>query len=318
MNKQEYLDTLIKRDFITFVVLRKPLLTSDEVSLKLKQEIDINRLYRKMKDAIRPVCDRYLSLSLLTDNEGKIVNELPEWLSPSLVRTIADEFSNIIAGEYSASNFITPIIDRVERLVWLQGIDDMADNLRRFLADVKKMAEDYAAIPANTPDEYDLQQKYEAARRITLREHLLNNNSEDIIVFRSALLEYVTNICETIIYRTLAKLYEDIAGNHELNGLIGRLENIYREAEAERETLVIAERNAEWDKEYAHLVPVDFFRHNIGEIDDAMAFHMVLLQAIARNEKQMTDNGVIDCGGNLRMFTGRAVIKPILDCVLND
>lgn len=302
MDKREYFDTLLKRDFIKYVLLRAPRLTSQQVSEKLKLEIATERLYRKMKSAIMPVCDKYLALNRIMQ-DGNVVDILPDWLNLSLLETIAGDYRHLIEKEYASENYLPAILFQIERLTWLQGVDDMADNLRQFVADVKKLSEDYANIPAPVQDDYDLQQKYEEAKRVTIREYIMGDNDDDVAVFRGLLLAYAQDTCEMLLYRQLAKCYADIADSPEIHALISKFDGMHREAKDKLPTLVVEDYHADWDAEYARLVPVEFFERNIDDIDGAMAFHMVLLQAFSRHEKILVDEEFLTANGELRIFT---------------
>ncbi len=250
-----------------------------------------------------PLCDRHLAVSRLISEKGEVSDKLPEWLNPSLAQKITADYQHQILEDYSIDHFLPGIIVSIERLTWLQGVDDMARNLKDFVARLKKLSADYSRIPSTSPEQYDLQRKYEAARRIKVRERIKGGNEDDIMAFRSSLLHYSIDLCEALLYRQLSRLYADIAASPELNGLITRLEATHSQAQHEIDSLVIADHPSEWDAEYSRLVPVDFFERNIEDIDAAMAFQMVLLQTFARNENTLRSQRFITPAGRISIFS---------------
>lgn len=303
MEKKEYFDILLKRDFIRYVILRKPRLSPEEVSKKLLREFDINRLYHRMKDAMTAVCDKHLAFSKIQTPEGRTVKELPDWLNPDYAKEILADYELLIQKEFATENFQSSIISQIERLIWLQGVDDMAQNLRAFISEINKIAKDYANIPVSSSDQYDLQEKYDAARKITVKERILNSNDNDIILFRGALLDYAKALCESALYRQLSKLYSDIANSKELADIIDKFATLHKESTKELTTLSIPSHPEEWDEEYARLVPTEFFERNIDDVDAPMAFHMILLQSFARNEEKLKNEGFLTPNGEVWLFT---------------
>ncbi|MDE5750740.1 MAG: hypothetical protein K2H87_08250, partial [Duncaniella sp.] len=294
-----------------YVLLRKPQLGTKEVIDRLFRLININSLYRKMKDCIYPVCDKYLSIDRIKKPNGKIVNELPEWLNPSLVKEIVNEYKEYIEDTYRPENFLPAIIAQIERLTWLQGVDDMETGLKEFIELIERTAKTYADIPVSTPEEHDLQEKYEAAHRITVKERIMSDNREDVLAFRGALLTYAQNLCETHIYRQLAHLYSELANSEELKSLIAKYGQIHHEAVNERATLSLPTHPADWDTEYEHLFPIEFFERNIERIDAAMAFQMILIQSIARHEEWFKQHGALTDDGRVTLFTGTFPLMEI-------
>lgn len=302
MDKQEYFGILFRRDVIRYVILRKPCLSSEEVSERLQRRIDVESINRRLKKAVVPTIDKYLALRRIKDKRGGFLSVLPEWLNPALVDEIVKDFQRQINKECDFESLISSILAQIERLTWLQGVDDMAENLCVFLEESGRLSKDYAEIKAPAPEDYDLLKKYKAAKRITIKERILGNNDEDVAVFRGAMVAYARSACETAIHKYLAEVYACIAGSTEINGLIARFSKIVEEAKAELSAFRLPEHPDEWDAEYNSLVPVAFFERNIEEVDAAMAFHMVLLQAFARHEADLRRQSLISDNGELSIF----------------
>lgn len=303
MEKKEYFNTLLKRDFIRYVLLKEPEYTDEEISGKLKSKIDVDLLYQRLKSLFYQIVNKHLSPERVKSKDGKVVNKLPSWLTIELSDEIIEEYKALIAKEYTAVNFMPGILSHIERLTRAQGVDDMAHNLRRFVADLKQMSTHMANIGHVSKEDYRLAEKYEDAERITLREHLMQDNGKDIMIFLEALTEYCKDRCRVELSLQLSRLYADIAASTEIDSIIKKFDSIHSAAKNEYEKLSGLESVEEWDKEYRQRLPMDFFERNVEDINAAKAFHMVLLLALSRHEEELKHQGYIDPKGEIILFT---------------
>ncbi len=303
MEKRDFFAKLLKRDFIKCVLLRKPKFSQDEINARLDACFEGVDPYTRMKGAITEVFERRASIELLTVN-GRTVQKLPDWLNPELAEIIADDFTKEIQQLCPPQIYVDRIIDQIERLAWCQGVDDMAVNITNYTYHLAKKAAQYRNIPLIPSDNYYLQAKYLLARRRTLSERVRKTNDQDILAFRGALLDYCTSLCETILYRRLANLYTEIATDSRIAELVTRFSAAHAAADNILASLNPSEgASAPWLEEYARRVPLAFFETNIEDVDSAMVFQIMLLQAIARNEQAMRDRGYLTPDGKMRLFT---------------
>lgn len=306
-DKLQYFSRLIKRDFINHVLLRKPKFSDHEISQKLMCVLNIENLQRQMKARIVPLCEGYLTLDKLRGDDGRFLKELPEWLNIQYVDQIQEHFQKTIDSECFSENRIEALLEQIERLTWLQGVDDMAANLQAFVANLEQHGQSYASVTIQFPgnDGLKIQEKYEAARKITLRERIAGSSHEAIIEFRSALLELAKRRCEETIYAKLSTLYFEIAKSPELHAVIDKFQRIHSEAQKAATKVEECDSNPDWDKEYMRLIPLAFFERNIEDIDASMAFQMAFIYAIARNEAKLKAQGYITPAGHLKIFTNQ-------------
>lgn len=311
MDKQDYFNRLLKRDFVRYVLLKEPEYSDREISAKLKSEIDADRLYERMKRHIPELLQKHLSPAKLKDQPGKVADVLPEGINPEIAETIKAEFNDVAKREYSAVNFMPSILAQIERLTWAQGIDDMAQNLRRFVADLKRMSAHQAGIYPIAPTHYRLKEKFEAAMHISARERIMKDNDKDVADFIEALTEYSRDLCGVELSLILSKLYAEIAESKEIADIIDRFDRIGSEARKEMESsLKDFTPVTEWEDEYNRLFPMDFYERNVEGISAAKAFQMVLLLTLSHHEKELRVNGYIDDNGELRFF-----INERLKCI---
>lgn len=116
---------LLKRDFIRFVLFTTPRFSSEEVVKKLKADIDVSGIYERIKVLISTVMEKYLTLDMVTNEDGTIVNNLPEQIYSALVGNPEHEISEFIDRECDKTHILSRIIAHIERLIWTQGLPDM-------------------------------------------------------------------------------------------------------------------------------------------------------------------------------------------------
>ena len=139
-------------------------------------------------------------------------------------------------------------------------------------------------------------------------ERIQGNNIDDIIEYRSALVEYVRVFCENMLYAKLKEVYGSIANNATFERLQSNFNDLSQYAQELKSSIVDCKANEEWDKEYNRLVPTDFYYRNVENITAEHAFHMILLQFFAKNEEWMIENELL-VNGELKIYIGRDIVQ---------
>ncbi|MCH5326669.1 MAG: hypothetical protein J1E29_05650 [Duncaniella sp.] len=256
MEKSEYLDKLLKRDFIRYILLKRPEYTDEEVSRHLKSKIDSDLLYDRIKVLIPQVLEKYFTADKCKTSEGKIAETVPAGMDISVADKVEAEYESMIEREYSAINFMPDIIACIERLTWAQGVDDMTKHLRQFQIELRGLSKHFADVVQSTPKYYDLKEKREAAERITPREYLMRDNYKDVADYIEALRLYCRDLCGARLSMQLSRLYSDIADSPEIERLIEKFETLAATAARESADLEGLEAVPEWDEEYVRMLPL--------------------------------------------------------------
>lgn len=303
MTKQEYISQRAKQDFIRFVLLRTPRLSSREAARKLTEAMDTDGIAKEMKTLIDSRIDSDLSIEKIKDSDGKILRVIPDWLNPDLAESIVSKYRDTIQLRFNKESCLPGVLHHIEKLTWSQGVDDMIDHLETFLAMLTLASKHCAEI--NHPDlpDFDLKDKYEAAKRVTVREKLMGDNDKDVLEFRNALTDYVREWCQVEMYAHLSRLYSEMASDIRLHEIISAYGKAKLQAESELKATLRLCSNAEWEADYRQLMPIGFFEKNIEDIDATMAFHMILFQSFANHEEYLRNNGLLTQSGELRIFT---------------
>lgn len=303
MRKEDYMARKARMDFIRYAMIQTPRLSEAEVSAKLKASIGVDEIRMKLEEMIDRTVARHLNKERLRDEEGNRVTELPYWLRPELADVIVEEYRDLMWNEIADRWNPTRVTDEVERLTWAQGVEDMTKNLRRFLAETDAEATAYAESPMKRRENFDVDAKYEAAKRVTLRERITNDNDRDVDEFREEMEKYSKALCENQMHEQMGRILREVSMSSELRHLVSWYEIAAREAKVEIKRLDEMERDEEWDAEYDARVPLEFFSRHVDEVDKGMAFRMMFLVAMARHEDYLADENFVRRNGELRIFT---------------
>ena len=316
MDKKEYLKNRFKRDFLQYSLLQEDSLSAKEIAEKLYSVIDLNWLIIQGKQEIESLCNEHLSFEKVKV-DGKLSNELSQELGYDLKERILTEYQNYLDSR-STDEITTAIISKIERSVelqtWSNGIVNMQEAIKLLVERVKNSSRSYGNLYTAPISANDLLEKFNKAKENTLLERIQGNNIDDIIEYRSALMEYVRVSCENMLYAKLKEVYGCIANNDTFERLHSNFNGLSQYAQELKSSIVDCEANDEWDKEYNRLVPTDFYYRNVENITAEHAFHMILFQFFAKNEEWMIENELL-VNGELKVYVSLkgANIREILD-----
>ena len=310
MDKKEYLKNRFKRDFLQYSLLQEDSLPAKEIAEKLYGVIDLNWLIGQGKQEIESLCNKHLSFEKVKV-DGKLSNELSQELGYDLKDRIIAEYQNYL-DSHSTDEITTAIISKIERSVelqtWSNGIVNMQEAIKLLVERLNDSSRSYGNLYAAPISENEILEKFNKAKENTLLERIQGNNIDDIIEYRSALMEYVRVSCENMLYAKLKEVYSNIANNATFERLLSNFNCLLEYAQELKSSIADCEANDEWDKEYNRLVPTDFYYRNVENITAEHAFHMILLQFFAKNEEWMIENGLL-VNGELQVYTRKSYIS---------
>ena len=320
MDKKEYLKNRFKRDFLLYSLLQEGSLSAKEIAEKLYAAIDLNWLISQGKQEIESLCNKHLSFEKVKV-DGKLSNELSQELSYDLKDKILAEYKGYL-DSHSTDEITNNIISKIERSVelqtWSNGIVNMQEAIKLFVKRLNNSSQSYRNIYTVPISENDILEKFNKAKENTLLERIQGNNINDIIEYRSALIEYVRVSCENILYVKLQEIYSDIAHCTAFEQLADNFGRLLGFADDLKASIVEYEANEKWNKEYYHFIPTDFYNRNVENITAEHAFHMILLQFFAKNEEWMIENGLLE-NGELRVYTkGHMLAESLLSKIIEN
>lgn len=303
MDKKEYLKNRFKRDFLQYSLLQEDSLPAKVIADNLYNVIDLNEVVNQGKQEIKSLCDKYLSFEKVKV-DGKLSNELSQELDCDLKDRILREYKEYLESRSTdemTNAVISKIARSVEHQTWSNGIVNMQDAVKLLVEKLNNASRSYGELYTAPIAEKDILEKFNKAKENTLLERIQGNNIDDIIEYRSALMEYVQVSCENMLNARLKEIYNSIANNDVFAQLQSNFCNLMDYAQELKASIIDCEANAEWDKEYNRLVPTDFYRRNVENITAEHAFQMILLQFFAKNEEWMIENGLLE-NGELKVY----------------
>ena len=321
MDKKEYLRNRFKRDFLQYSLLQEDSLPAKEIAEKIYGVIDLNWLICQGQQEIDSLCNKHLSFEEVKV-DGKLSNELSQKLDYGLKDRIIAEYQDFL-DSHSTDEITTAIISKIERGVefqtWSNGIVNMQEAIKLLVERVSNASTSYGNLYTAPISENDILEKFNKAKENTLIERIQGNNIDDIIEYRSALVEYVRVSCENLLYAKLKEIYISLANDGSFERLRSNFNGLSEYAEELKSSIVDCEANEEWDKEYNRLVPTDFYYRNVENITAEQAFQMVLLQFFAKNEEWMVENKLL-VNGELNVYTGNGhiSIEKLLSRIISD
>lgn len=269
----ENFEDLFNRDFIRHVLLRFPSLSRDEALLNMQKALGVEAVYTRLKREMINCISSQLPADI-TMPDGKPCNVLPENLNPDISSEIVEIYGNAIHGNCRPEEFIDDITACIEQLCWVTGVEEMTKIFFQYICFLRSTAEHYRTGTKHCSLPDDLIAKYQEARRITLSERLLNNNSKDIQDYLDELRKYTRELCEERMYRYMSTLFEAIADSERLQKIYNNLKAHSAEAAAALKGIPQTSKDSAEEKEYRRLTGIDFFCRNVAQIDEAAAYRM--------------------------------------------
>lgn len=191
----------------------------------------------------------------------------------------------------------------IELQTWSNGIVNMQDAIKLLVERLNNSSRSYGNLYTAPISENEILEKFNKAKENTLLERIQGNNIDDIIEYRSTLMEYERVSCENMLYAKLKEVYASIANDATFERLHLNFNGLLQYAQELKSSIADCETNEEWDKEYNRPVPTDFYYRNVENITAEHAFHMIILQFFAKNEEWMIENGGV-VNGELKVYVG--------------
>ena len=296
MTKKEYFKQRLRRNFLDFSLIQSDTLSASAIADNIVKSVNLENLYLKLKTDIDVICENFFSIELLK-SEGRITNDMPESFNLDVKENAMAKFQRIldnidiksVIGEQVENAF-----KAIEVECWHNGVSEISEAIRLMGQKLKDIACDYRRMNELIEfDDKELEARYAAARRVTMMERMMDNNCDDILMFRTAMILNTKAHCTEMCNNKIASIYNEFSDDSSFTELASYLTRIANRARIFADTMQTLTPNEEWDKEYNQMVPVEFYRRNASLINMEYAFHMVLLSVFARNEGWMLDNGYL-------------------------
>lgn len=316
MNREEYLKLRLQRDFFKYTVLRENgnkaavIAAALDVSAHGKSGDDILVSLRNAASREKQaILDDLFSFDRIKEG-GSFVKHLPEGFGPELVTVAVERFKAFL----NSSEMVEPLgrvvarlMKGIEKFMWRAGSSEVSEAIRIFLDKTGRKAAMYRS--ACTPMD-------EISGRVA--EGFARADSVDrIIEFRSVLKEAAGVACDNALCENVAGFLESIVTGGSVAAVAEYAEMVSKCASDRAGMLPEVETVPEFEEEYGHLVPLEFYSRNIDKVDESKAFYMIMMLALASREEQLTQMGFLS-DGEMHFFTREPQASPhdIFDMVL--
>lgn len=305
MTKKEYFKQRLRKDFLDFSFIQADTLPASEIADNIVKSVGFGDLYMRLKTDIDRICKDRFSVELLK-SEGRITNDMPDSFNLDVKRDALAEFQGILDGidvESVVREQVGKAVRAIEVECWHNGVSEVGEAISVFGQKVKAISDDYKQM--NKLIEFDdkgLDAKYAAAQRVTMMERMMDNNCDDILVFRTAMMVNTKAHCMEMCNDKIALIYNEFSNAKVFSDLASYMTRLTNRARIFADTMPVLTPDEGWDREYNQMVPVEFYRRNASLINMEHAFHMVLLTAFAKNEEWMLENGYLT-NNELSIFT---------------
>lgn len=297
MTKKEYFKQRLRRNFLDFSLIQSDTLSAPVIADNIVGSVNLEDLYLKLKTDIDIICENFFSIELLK-SEGRITNDMPESFNLDVKKNALAEFQKILDDidiKSVISEQVGNAFKAIEVECWHNGVSEISEAIRLMEQKLRDIANDYEQMNELIEfNDKDLEARYDAARRVTMMERMMDNNCDDILMFRTAMMLNTKAHCMEMCNDKIAFIYNEFSKAEAFTELASYLTRIANRARIFADTMQTMTPNEEWDKEYNQMVPVEFYRRNASLINMEHAFHMVLLSVFARNEGWMLDNGYLE------------------------
>ncbi|MGM9738792.1 MAG: hypothetical protein ACI3ZT_10335 [Candidatus Cryptobacteroides sp.] len=316
MERKDYVSIRFRQDFLKFSLLQDDSKSAEAIADALIGSFDLKELVGSGERKIKELCDKYFAVTMLRDGDG-MTDTLPAGFEWGVHNQVADEFREYLNqrnDDAAASELSEGLVRKIELQVWSNGVSNMGSAVSALQDALEKSSVTWCESLGNEALPVDeLRKAYDNAKRRTLAEKLNGGNYDDIVEYRSLLLDYVKRDCLNILRTKVGRIYHLVSVSPELTRLRGNFAEIRRYADELVAGLPPVEMDEAYEAEYNKLVPAEFYCRNVETITPEFAFQMVLLYFFARNESWLTENGLLS-EGRLKVFTGPAGgVRLLLD-----
>ena len=169
---------------------------------------------------------------------SKGINKLSEELNLGVKDRVVEVFGKMADGYYVDSD----LLDQLKALAFQEA--EKAKDKKEFLTTLAGLLERCAdkGVPSAGWSRYsdmDLQETYNNAKEITLKEFVMGNNVEDILIFYSALMDNTWWACRVLIVERTKMFLRDLSRE------IGKAAEILEDSKEERDVLDNGGENAD-------------------------------------------------------------------------
>ncbi len=306
MKKKEYLRIKFEKDFLRYTLLQEDSLSPKEICNRVYDSIHLSKFVNVHKNKLEELFDTYLSFNKMKEKNGHLSNELPDEFDLCITDKIIGLYKTHLdchCNKDLTDTILRRVLTCIELQTWNHGICCMKEAIDLFAVKLRDTARDYIQIQKSPLSKEELTNAYQKAKENSFLEKIQDSNIEDIISYRNVLIECIRTECENYLYEKMKDIYLTLAAHHIFSEIQCNFSFLLNYALQKKKEIPEVPLHNEWDKEYNQLIPTQFYFRNVERITAEEAFHIILLQIIAKEEKWMIEEKLL-ANGELNLFVG--------------
>lgn len=307
MNREEYMNLRLQRDFFRYTVLSEVGKSVSEIAEALEITAHgtqgdnvLANLRNIASKELQNILDEEFAFDKLKDGDS-FVKRLPDGFGPELIQKAADRYRAFLESDVMKepqSEVVCSLIHAIEKHCWRSGFRNMSEGIALFLANTRKKAAGYRSCSSAVDYKEKIAKEYARA-----------NNTDRIIAFRSTLKDAARIECENLLYNNVADFLDSVAERSRIVEMVDYAAKVRECALARMAGLPELENNVEYEKEYYRQIPLSFYSRNIEKADLSKAFYMIMMLAMAYFEDELVAKGYL-ADGEMCFFTREQHVEP--------
>lgn len=189
---------------------------------------DAGNIYNLCKDEMHKLIYASLDFIRFKDDEGEFLDVIPEELGIGLRDKVLEEYQSFLDTldiERMITDAEAEVLGRVERYAWNNGVRVLPEALDQMMTNLSRCAEEYERLD-DPVDDKGIVTSFEEARKNTFIERVWAANSDDILVYRLEMIEYLEKMCSMMMYRFFERFFAILASSSLFIELRNKLENL--------------------------------------------------------------------------------------------
>lgn len=174
---------------------------------------DAGNVYAVCKEELQRLICFNLDFIRFKNEEQDFLNVLPEDLGLDLKEKVEREYQSFLDAidiERMVRDSEAEVLGRVEQYAWTNGIKELPEALEMMMDNLSVCAGEYARMICPV-DDAALVKAYKAALKTTLAERISGANSDDILIYRQELIDYLEKACTVRFYKMIQRYYSILA-----------------------------------------------------------------------------------------------------------
>lgn len=166
-------------------------------------------IFKLCKAEIHKLVYHSLDFKSFKNERGEFLKVLPDNLGLELKERVEQEYQSFL-DTLDMQQMIkvaeSEVLHRIEVYAWNCGLIALPGAIQEMAANLSANSDEYDRMIGST-DESSLSASYEAAMKTTLAERISGTNSDDILIYRQELIEYLEKTCSVRMYEVFRRFF---------------------------------------------------------------------------------------------------------------